>query len=206
MEHNQNQIRMREELFSMINKHFGGENDRLGFLLKELGKPVSVRTIQSWLIEPNKRSSRKVPDWVLPLLKSYLAEHKSHAINPHRTSQWPYGYSANIINQKAVEMAEQRIAEHQLIREKWRTANFAKFVDRVIDLELRVEEEARNYGMLCDSLRESLGRSNDFEEFKRVFSETRDAFFKVDIEVKNTCKIIENHKEEFSDDHGLLKN
>ena len=70
------QTNLRAQLFALIQHHFAGDNSWAAEILSQVpGKRVSHRSIQAWLIAPDKASSRTCPPWA-------VAKLKDHVVNP----------------------------------------------------------------------------------------------------------------------------
>lgn len=200
----QDQRRMRAEFFSLIHKHFAGENARVAYVLTSMGKPVSHRTVQAWLIDPQRRSSRTLPPWVLPMLTAYIENSKKSELPPlPRDHHDPDAHAAWLCITNSVEIADQQIERENLIRNKWANANISEIPKMMSDLEIRIENESEIFGMLSDSLREAMNESNDFESFKKNLIKRRDAGFRVMNDIRTVRRDIENNTNEFSNSEGL---
>ena len=67
----------RYEMTSLLNSEFMQDPLMVAQAIEaETKKSISTRTVQSWLIEPGKRSSRKCPEWALKALNDYLNSQK----------------------------------------------------------------------------------------------------------------------------------
>lgn len=198
MEKDQQRL-LQRELISIINEHFSGENERLAFILKRLGKSVSVRAVQSWLIDPDRRSSRKLPDWVLPMLREYTSHVDGASFDEKIQQRNGHAHLTKIIDRDAVAMADRQIERALAIRDKWEKASFANIPKLMADLELRMDQQDEYFGMLSDSIGEAFAECDDYDSFKQIFKSRRELRFKILNEVRQIRHAIENKLDVFSD-------
>ncbi|WP_417511353.1 hypothetical protein [Methylophaga sp.] len=197
------QMSLRQELFSLINREFAGENDRVAYVLKSLGKPVSVRTIQAWLIDPRRQSSRKVPEWVIPTLRSHLEGLKENPYSTPAERESALARFIDIHDKGALESAEREIARDSHIYEKWAEASTVKLAEMLAELELAMLRQADDMNNFTDSLLQAMNESDDFEGFKAKLKTNQDFRFRARYVIRKTRQDIENRSGEFSNDEGL---
>lgn len=197
------QRELRRELFSLINTEFAGENDRVAYVLKSLGKPVSVRTIQSWLIDPRRQSSRKVPGWVLPTLKSHLEKLSGRPYSNPVDREPAYAQFIDVHDKYALEYAEREIAREGLIQEKWANASTSKLTEMLAELELSIEKQLEDMSIYRDTVRQAMNDSDDFQEFKDKFGKYQELRLRASYVTRKAREDIENNASEFSNNEGL---
>jgi hypothetical protein len=194
------QRKKQRELANIINQHFAGENERVAYVLKRLGKPVSVRTIQSWLIDPERQSNRKLPEWVIPKLRSFVSDTSNSSFHEPIERTGAYAQLAEVLDKDTVATADRQIERHKAIRDKWSNASFDTLPGLMAELEIKIDQQDELFGMLSDSLREALAESESYESFKQNYKERREVRFRVFNEVRQIRHAIENKVGEFSDD------
>ena len=69
------QANLRDKLAALVKNPLIGDPYQAADVIARIsGKNVSQRSVQAWLVDPDKSSSRKCPDWAVQALESYLAE------------------------------------------------------------------------------------------------------------------------------------
>lgn len=169
--HLQNLIRA--SLRSIVEDDFGGDRHWVANTLSNITKKsVSNRTVQAWLIEQGKPSSRTCPEWALQALKSFVSdpineEHlkrgRKAIASDHSSNR---ARSAEVDNKHSVDFATNEILEDERNLRKWQTANFETLPIMIS----RFEIDARKYiDHLHDKLlaiQTALQKAESFEEFK----------------------------------------
>jgi len=64
----------REIFLKILAEHQLTQADSAALICKQTQRPCSVRTVRSWLNDPDKPSSRKCPDWAVTALKNALKD------------------------------------------------------------------------------------------------------------------------------------
>jgi hypothetical protein len=67
------QSRIRDNMSRIVENDFGGDRLWVAYTLSDATKrKVSNRTVQAWLMEPGKPSSRTCPEWAYQALKDFV--------------------------------------------------------------------------------------------------------------------------------------
>ncbi|CDK99630.1 protein of unknown function [Magnetospirillum gryphiswaldense MSR-1 v2] len=168
-------------------------------LTRATGKNVSVRSLQAWLIDPGKPSSRRCPEWALKVLKQHVAENALERAQPKLTRLW----SGEVRDSKVVEFATDRILREEARREKWRKTGLDALPDKLFELELRVDEYLAHLSNGLTALKTAVRGAEDFEAMKSAFLAAMDEAGTVDFLVRQTRADIEQRKGEFGSDDGV---
>lgn len=207
-EHNANR-RIRDDVAALIQREFFGENHRAARAITEMtGKNVSERTIQSWLIEPSRVSSRKCPAWALKAMRDYLAVPENKR-NLEELAQYKKEFPNEprflneVYDKHQVSMATTEIESEKRARRRWEEASFNSLPTQIYELEKRVDGYLHYFSRTLSTITNALSRCNDFDEFKRTVSADIEAAFMAESAVKRARIAIEEGREEFSNEEGL---
>lgn len=193
------QASLRDRLRELIRKKLGGDNYRAANVICGIsGKTVSARSIQAWLIEPAKRSSRTCPDWAVEALEAYVPPPEQHA------PQQQAGLSPWDIQTKfAVDFAERRIEAEEQLRHKWADLPLSLLPERLSELELRLSDHLKYLNESMHVMKVKLKSSTSFEDFQGKVLEEFDNAQSIDFFIRETKKAIEQRSDEFSNVAGL---
>lgn len=199
----------RSELSSLVAGKFLGENWRAAdAITKVTGKRVSARSLQSWLIDLQKPSSRKCPAWALKALRDYLDD-PINAKNMEELAQFQskypkeYNHVEAVHDKRGVELATHAIEGDQRAIDSWRKTDFNTLPIKLFELEKRHDRYLSGLGSALATVTNALDRSKNFEDFKEaVRKELRDAD-SISFELSRVRKSIEDGIGEFSNVEGL---
>ncbi len=210
----QDEFGRQERLFSIIHAYFGSDNDRVvEAILETTGQKVTVRSVQAWLIAPNKVSHRRVPDWALKGLEDYIqqpgrvqelkeftARQQERRMNSaQKGNDWVH----EIISQKAVEFATREIELDAQKQQQW-TDTFGKQCGmKLFEHFNSLENKLLSISTAFGSLLHAIDQSEDIEQLRRrieqsITSDTQAKHF-----VRQAREDIERGVKEFSNDEGL---
>jgi hypothetical protein len=201
--------RRRIDLARLIREKFFRENFRAADAISSMSdKRVSARTLQSWLIEPGKPSSRKCPAWALKALRDFLADPKNEqdlARIAKYKSDYPEGvdHLGEIMDKREVEIATNAIARDQSALEAWRKTDFNSLPIKLFELEKLVKSDL---GYLCHTLltiTSALNKCKDFDAFKETVKKELVQAEVIEFQIRTVQKAIEQSLEEFSNAEGL---
>ncbi|WP_407278217.1 hypothetical protein U5817_17280 [Aromatoleum evansii] len=203
--------RIRDDLAVLIQREFFGENHRVANAITQVtGKKVSERTIQAWLIDPSRVSSRKCPAWALKAIHDYLAapENKRHLeeLAQYRKEfpQQPQ-FLDDVYDKKQVGMATTEIECEKRARKRWEEASYNSLPTQIYELEKRVDGYLHYLSNTLATITNTLASCNDFDEFKRRVSADIEAAFRAESAVRRARTAIEEGREEFSNEEGLAE-
>jgi hypothetical protein len=204
--------RIRTEMSILVNKEFAADPSLVARTLEEAtAKKISARTVQSWLIEPGKPSSRKCPEWALKALKDYLSnpENKSNLDISKKYSENDSGssrpWSTQVYDRHSVRFATNEILADDRRLKEWEQANFPTLARMLFELERRVDGYLSHLHDQTMALENGLQNSTTYEELRTSVREAiRDKEVAKYI-IRDTRKAIESGTDEFSNDEGLPK-
>lgn len=193
----------RRELQSLIDKKFLRENYRAASAISSItGKAVSERTIQAWLIELDKPSSRKCPAWALKALKDYLANPENQR-NLEETAKFRSEYPMpetrfdDVFDKRAVKLATWQIEADQEALNRWKSANFENIPNKLYELEKNTDRQIERLENTVSIFINAFKQSETFDDWKNtVLKELRETD-DINNTIKATRRAIENGMEEF---------
>jgi len=206
--HLQDEIRL--NMRSLVDKEFDSDCQLVAYKLSTLtGRRISNRTVQAWLIEPGKTSSRTCPEWALKALKEFIAdpankdeleERRKYA---RKDASAPLAWSSEVDRKHSVEFATNQILADQQRLGRWQKAGFDSLPSLLAELERKTEGYLNFLHERQLAYDNALKSSSTFDEFK---SKALDAIRDKDIAeflVKEARRAIENKTHEFASDDGV---
>lgn len=193
------QSSLRSTLARLIRSKLGGDNFRAARVISEITKKeVSARSIQAWLIDPLKQSSRTCPAWAVEALEQYSPPEQGEAI-----ADWVMPHSWNVRANRSVEYAENAIEADERLKKKWAEANLSSFHERLYEFERDYLGWRNHLSDVLFAFKTGLQRSESFEDFrKRVLAEL-DELSTVSSLVHDAKRAILQKTDEFSNADGL---
>lgn len=201
----------RDKLNGLIRNHLRGDTWRAAAAISDVsGTRVSNRTVQSWIIDISKRSSRTCPAWSVKALEDYLADPKNKPsleyLNKAETT--PFDLDATIsdmMDNKSVELASNQIAWQQRQREEWRATSITDLPNKIYEhfhrQELEIEALSKDLAIFSAALK----NSENYEDFRTTVNNKVRAQKLLDFEIKRTRQDIEKSAEEFADPEGIAR-
>lgn len=167
------QERTRERMWILVTNTFAGDSYWVADTLTRATKrKVSNRTVQAWIMEPGKPSSRRCPEWALEALKSY-AENPENAETLEsgcriraQDFKSPRAWSAEVDSKHSVNFATNEILADERRKKEWREAGFDKLPAMLHAFEVRMDRELSSMRDTLSSIDNALRNSSNFEEFK----------------------------------------
>ena len=212
MEEEFEQSSLRNKLLSLINSQLFGENYRAADIISRIsGKKVSERSIQAWLIESDKRSSRKCPVWAVTALETYLTAPENQELL--RASAESYKILAldrsdrswEVMDKHAVKFAQGHIDADKKRREEWQQANLTELPTMLFEMENNIVGEIDYLSeTLSTMLNVIFNEGNDLDEIRRKLKSELEGWSLSRSCVQKTRRAIEGGTDEFSNDQGIL--
>lgn len=209
----QNAERRRERLSSIIHHHFRSENDTVVKVIKEMtGQDVSVRSIQTWLIDPRRTSHRKVPEWVLSCLEDYVQRPErqeelkrigARADRKISATQSPLEWADEVRSSKAVDIATHQVEAEARGRKRWCDLMGRAPGDAVHEAFLALDQHIQSVSKTLSSIKGALHTATTFEEFKALANDSMREVDLVSYFVSDARKALENNEGEFGNMEGL---
>ena len=199
--------RRRSKLSALIKQKFCGENWRVVNAINSVtDKPISVRSIQTWLIDPRKASSRKCPAWALKALQDYVDNPENaqelEEIASYK-SKYPKSHLEEIYDSRGLELATHAIEFDQTALEGWQKADFNTLPKKLFELEKRFDSYLAYLNDDLSAVRSALDECDNFEDFKKSVKEKMNKADLIRSEIRKSRELIENKTGELSNDEGL---
>lgn len=207
----QQQERRRWELESLVEKNFMGENNRAATVLSQItGRNVSERTIQAWLIDPRRRSSRNCPHWAIKALKNYLENPENQArLDETRNArrEFPRTLSplAEVYDKHSVRRADADIEADGRRLGEWTGAKLSSLPEMICETERKHENNLSYLNKINGIILNAMRTCKNFDDFKEKVLGEQDELERIDNVVRRTRNAIEEKREEFSNSDGLLE-
>lgn len=206
------QSHTRSEMLSIVEKDFSGDRHWVAYTLSDITKKsVSNRTVQAWLMDPGKPSSRTCPEWALQALKTYIAADSNNAYleqgRKHRESDSysSKAWSAEVDNRHCVNFATNEILGEERRLNEWRSSNFDTLPVMMHRLEDQTQKYLSNLSSRLCAIESALEKSTSFEDFKSVaLAAIRDKDM-AEWLVRNARRDIENKTGEFASEDGVAE-
>ena len=209
MENEQEQERRRSKLFSLVHHQFLSDTDWVAAaILERTSEKVSIRTIQAWLIQPNRRSSRNCPEWAIKALEEYVQDSSNQARFKARkelhqatvgVSKSPLAWSNEVRASRAVEFATNELEDDERNLAKYQK----EFGDRQGAVIFELYKELRNSNWrqheTLSAIHRAFQESKNFDECREMFLEIERANSMTHYFVRDAKQAIEKNSEEFSD-------
>lgn len=169
--------RRRRELEGLISAKCANLTEAANALSIIGGKTVTTRTIQSWLIEPDKVSSRNCPEWAILALREKEARRGGNPPPNARAAfvDDPWGAVDDVRDRKSVFIATQQLEGEERRVAEWKRTPSADFPAAVAALEGRLWQWIYAMHERQEHLLAALESSASFDEFKEKEREMRSA-------------------------------
>ena len=193
----------RTELGALIDRHLGRSNSlAVSAINRASGRdPISERTVQSWLIESHRVSSRPCPEWALVALRAQVAnlspsdqEHlKDEAVRRLNRPAW-----LRVDETHAVDFATVDIERDARVAREWEEVAHPALAKKLAKSEIYQVGFMHGQNKILTALVASLRRAATFEEFQRAFVERDTETSVIESQTRAVRRDIENGTGEFS--------
>lgn len=204
-----NYERRRYRLDALIQKYFHTDYDWIASVIERgTGEKVSVRTIQSWLIAPNRKSSRNCPEWALKVMEEYVQDPSNAETIQIRNERHegsigapksPLTWSDEVRSSRAVDFATRQIEDESRTLGKLQEEFGKRQGTLFFEMQRQLESEIIAHREMLTAIRVALRTRNTFEEFRENFLEQDQANNLTRGFVRSAKHAIENSLEEFAD-------
>lgn len=205
--------RRRERLHSIIRHHFRDENDLVVGVIKDMtGQEVSVRSIQTWLIDPRRASHRKVPEWVLSCLEDYINRPEKQGVlqriseraeSKISVGRRPFEWADEVRRTKAVDFATHELEAEAKQKRYWCDLLGRSAGEAVAEVVLAQDKAIRSMSRSLATLTRALHSSESFEDFRALAKESMQEEDSVQHFIRETREALANQTGEFSNEEGL---
>lgn len=202
--------RNRHELQGLIQTLFQNDFSRAVVALNKAdGRKASVRTLQAWLMPPDRQSSRRCPTWAVSYLKNYSDTHAEEIRIYREFKERQAGLQGmtrvdRVYNGNALQEVERQLALEERYREELRSSSISALPDLLADKLLKIE---RNYERLLSNylaLLHVIRSAESLEDLKAKFSEEEDDLNRSSHFLATTRQALLSDSEEFASDDGTL--
>lgn len=201
--------RRRYRLDALIKQYFHTDYDWIASVIEHgTGEKVSVRTIQAWLIAPNRKSSRNCPEWALKVMEKYVQDPSNTETIQIRNARYevsvgalksPLIWSDEVRSSRAVDFATRQIEEESRSLGKWQEEFSKRQGTLIFEMQRQLESANIAHMETLAAIHGALRTSNTFEEFREKFLEHERANDLTRSFVRRAKHAIENSLEEFAD-------
>lgn len=202
--------RNRYELQGFIQTLFQNDFSRAVVALSEAdGRKASVRTLQAWLMPPDRQSSRRCPTWAVTYLKNYRDTHEEEIRLLREFKESQLGLKSptrvdRVYNGSALREVESQLDREERYRQELRSSSISALPDLIADKLLKIES---NYERLLSShfvLLESIRSAESLEDLKTKFNEAEDDLSRSNNFLNTARQALISNSEEFASDDGTL--
>lgn len=198
--------RNRSELQRLVSGPFAGNNSFVEIALElETSRKVTNRTLQSWLADPHRPSSRKCPAWAVKALKDYIEKegggNSVRARNQNVMEQIrerPGGHLRLLASNDSNKWAEQCIAREDAQRAKLVNASLSELPEilhnRISELERAREHDGAIISILLHTLR-AVRKEGSLQEFAADMLEHVEANFELKHRVRVTADTLKQDEQ-----------
>lgn len=183
---------LRHELQELIGRKCGNDLAAAARAISLVsGKTITTRTIQSWLIEQGRPSSRNCPGWAVAALR----EKEASGLGANRLEgrpfhEDPYAAVNEVRNRTSILRATERMEEEERRRVRWKKVPVADLPILIADAETSLLRwiyalEAREHAIY-----QALEVANSFDEFKQKAREMREANSLINSEIEDARRHI----------------
>jgi len=193
----------RTELGALIDRHLGRSNSlAVSAINRSSGRdPITERTVQSWLIESHRVSSRPCPEWALDALRTHVAslspsekeQLKGEAARQQERPAW-----LRVDETHAVDYATIDIERDARIESGWREVAHPALAKKLAKSEIYQLGFMHGQNRILSALAGSLRHSATFEEFRRAFVERDSETSLIESQTRAVRRDIESGSGEFS--------
>ncbi len=204
--------RNRFRLMKLVEEHFARDNIAVANAIKEQTRQdVSVRSIQTWLIDPARKSHRALPEWALQALEQYIVRpDKQESLQLirrqaelRRAQPYRFDYADEVLSNRSVEMATNEVEGEERENSKW-CEQFGTGSGMMLAQRFRaLEREVYSMSDALGAITRAAHICDNFDEFRRhVDDSIRDSSLRK-FAVRETRELYVKGAGEFSNTEGL---
>lgn len=196
--------KLRWDTAAIIRSRFNDDyNLAIKVIHEQTNKEVSLRTLQSWLIESGRVSSRTCPEWALVALQDYIESHgetlKERITDSIRQQTVKEDIGAKhitaLIEKNVTEYATRRIEYEKGRLSYWQNTNYAELPTKIANMEKELRDYALYHNKVITAL-QGIKYCKNFDEFKSKFiNDMQDYDFSEDSIRERIAEIVAEEKE-----------
>lgn len=189
---------LRHELQALIGQKCGNDLAAAARAISLVsGRTVTTRTIQSWLIEQGRPSSRNCPEWAVAALREKEAagsvanwlERKAFHEDPHAAVN-------EVRHRTGVLRAADRMEEEERRRVRWKKVPASDLPASIAEAEMSLLRWVYALQDREHAIYEALKHAKSFEEFQEKALAMREAISQIDFEVEQARRDMESDARE----------
>lgn len=200
-------------LGSIIQRYFAYDNDEVVRAIRAAtGQEVSVRSIQSWLIDPKRSSYRAVPEWVIRGLEDYIRSpenqeklglHVERVNSKRLRPKQIYDWAGEVQSRRAVDIATRHIEWDNHEKARWCELIGKVGGEAIADAFIAQRSQISSMSKMLSAIYIALDNCDTFEAFKKHIIEGEREADMVDFFVREAREALEGNLGEFSNPEGL---
>jgi hypothetical protein len=176
------------------------------------GQHISVRSVQSWLIDPRRASHRKVPEWAIRSLEEYVADpdnkHEFQKLTERfeeklKESRSGLEWVDDVRQKHAVDFATSEIEAKCRHRAKWHEKIGVVAGDAIHEEIWNLERELGSMTKGLAAIARALRESKTFDEFATNVNDSIRSDDLTSFLVREARTLLEQKTGEFSNEEGL---
>lgn len=176
----------------------------------KVDRKVSPRTVQSWLIDPKKPSSRTCPAWALKALKEFLEEPAQRDLlkmwkDIHNDDVSSQDKFRRVYERDAVETTTRQIESDAHALAEWESASMITIARKLFKFERDTVGYLRFLHSQQMALQHGLEKATSYEELRAVVLESIRTNDSTEAYVLQTRRAIETGTDEFAHPEGLTE-
>ena len=206
--------RLKFQMRHLLHVYFFGDYTAAAYLLKELtGKNVSERTLQSWVMQTGKKSSRKCPEWAVTAVETYIEK------NPTMRDTFKARQEQKIKNEiehgvdtlegarnsDGLERIERELESDNTFRRRMNSASIVDLPNILADILLKQEKDINIARSLIFRIYHGIIEATSLDSLKIEMSKKFDNVINYNDFIQKGKNQLANEDNEFSDEYGLLE-
>lgn len=197
----------------LLERVFGGDFTAAAYILKDLtGRNVSERTLQSWVAQTGKRSSRRCPEWAVNALQAYAEKNPEmrevYQARRERKQRDEFEHGINSLERArttdGLEKIERDLAFDERFKARVTSAPFSDLPNTLSEILLKHERDIRIASSLLFKIYHEIQKAASLDDLKRDLSKEFDKVIDLDSFLQRGKRQLINAEEEFANEHGLL--
>lgn len=206
--------RLKFQMRHLLQVYFCGDYTAAAYLLKELtGTNVSERTLQSWVMQTGKNSSRKCPEWAVSALEAYIEKNPtmSDTFQVRREkkikNEIEQGVDAleRARNSEGLERIERELESDERFRARMNSASLGDLPNIFSDSLLKQEKDISMTRTLLFHIYHEIIKATTLDDLKLEINKKFDDVINYSNFIYQGKRQLANEENEFSNEYGLLK-
>lgn len=197
----------------LLERVFGGDFTAAAYILKDLtGRSVSERTLQSWVAQTGKRSSRRCPEWAVNALQAYAEKNPEmrevFQARRERKQRDEFEHGINSLERAqttdGLEKIERDLVSDERFKARVTSVPFSDLPNTLSEILLKHDRDIRIVSSLLFRTFHEIQKADSLDDLKRDLSREFDKVIDLDNFLQRGKRQLINAEEEFANEHGLL--